>query len=124
MRPVPGKTPFLADDEPIAMPAAHGEGKFLLADDTALDRLDSSGQVALRYIDDSGRPTQTYPANPSGTARAIAGLTDPTGRIFGLMPHPERNVLPWHDPRWTRRERPASEGPGLRLFRNATQTFR
>lgn len=123
MRPVPGRTPFLADDEPIAMPAAHGEGKFLMAQPDALDRLEAAGQVVLRYIDQHGRPTQEYPANPSGTSRAIAGICDPTGRILGLMPHPERNVLPWHDPSWTRRTSLPPEGPGLRLFRNAVNAL-
>ncbi|MBV8231006.1 MAG: phosphoribosylformylglycinamidine synthase subunit PurQ, partial [Planctomycetaceae bacterium] len=48
-----------------------------------------------------GRPTEEYPANPNGSPRAVAGVCDPTGRIFGLMPHPERYVDPLHHPRWT-----------------------
>lgn len=121
--PTPGRTPFLADGEPMDLPVAHGEGRFLTADPADLDRLEAGGQLVLRYLDDAGRPTERFPANPNGSARGVAGVCDPTGRIFGLMPHPERNVLPWHHPRWTRRaDRP--EGDGLRIFRNAVDAAR
>jgi len=99
------------------------QGKFLLADGSALAALESAGQVVRRYGDESGRPTQAYPANPSGSPGAVAGLCDPTGRIFGLMPHPERHVDPLHHPRWTRHG-PAREGEGLRIFRNAVEALR
>ena len=118
--PTPGRSPFLTDAEPIELPVAHGEGKFLLADESALAALESAGQVVLRYVDDRNRPTDEYPANPNGTPGALAGLCDPTGRIFGLMPHPERHVDPLHHPQWTRRGL-AKEGDGLRIFRNAVQ---
>jgi phosphoribosylformylglycinamidine synthase subunit PurQ / glutaminase len=118
LMPTPGRSPFLDDDGPIELPVAHGEGKFLAADPASLSALEGAGQVVLRYVDEEGRPTQEFPANPNGSAGAVAGLCDPTGRIFGLMPHPERNVDPLHHPRWTRLpERP--EGDGLRIFRNA-----
>ncbi|GIW87437.1 MAG: phosphoribosylformylglycinamidine synthase [Isosphaeraceae bacterium] len=123
LRPTPGRTPFLTDDQPISMPAAHGEGKFLMSNSDALDRLESAGLAVLHYVDRDGQPTLDYPANPSGTSRGIAGICDPTGRILGLMPHPERNVLPWHDPGWTRRRSLPVAGAGLRLFRNAVQAF-
>lgn len=116
--PTPGLSPFLTDDEPIELPVAHGEGKFVLADGAALAALEDAGQVVLRYVDDDGRPTQDYPANPNGSPGAVAGVCDPTGRVFGLMPHPERHVDPLHHPRWTRRGL-AAEGDGLRIFRNA-----
>jgi phosphoribosylformylglycinamidine synthase len=114
----PGRTPFLADDELIELPIAHGEGKFLTADPQDVAALERSGQIVLRYVDEAGAPTASYPANPNGSAAAVAGLCDPTGRVFGLMPHPERNVEPTHHPRWTR-SAPKPEGDGLRLFRNA-----
>ena len=118
--PSPGLSPFLADDEPIELPVAHGEGKFVLAETGALAKLESAGQVVLRYADDSGRVASTYPANPNGSAGAVAGLCDPTGRVFGLMPHPERHVDPLHHPRWTRLGLDR-EGDGLRIFRNAVR---
>ena len=68
------------------------------------------------------RPTQDYPANPNGSAHAAAAVCDPTGRIFGLMPHPERFVSPLHHPRWTRLGTTlAEEGQGLRIFRSAVK---
>ncbi len=120
--PTAGRCPFLADEEPIELPVAHGEGKFLLARDDALTDLERGGQIVLRYIDAEGRPTQSYPANPNGSAAAVAGLCDLTGRVFGLMPHPERHIAPWHHPRWTRRGLGA-EGDGLRFFRNALRAL-
>ena len=100
----------------------HAE-QFLLAEPGGLSALESSGQTVLRYVDESGQPTELYPANPNGSAGAVAGVCDPTGRIFGLMPHPERFVDPLHHPRWTRLG-PRSEGEGLRIFRNAVIALR
>jgi phosphoribosylformylglycinamidine synthase subunit PurQ / glutaminase len=120
LAPQPGLCPFVTGAEPIEFPVAHGEGKLVLADPAALPALEAAGQVVLRYADAAGRPTQEYPANPNGTPGAVAGLCDPTGRIFGLMPHPERHVDPLQHPRWTRRER-VGEADGLRLFRNAVR---
>ena len=121
----PGNCPFLALSDPTEMelPVAHGEGKFLTADPSSLPALESAGQIVLRYIDESGGPTEVYPANPNGSAGAVAGLCDPTGRIFGLMPHPERHVDALHHPRWTRRGLDR-EGDGLRIFRNAVEALR
>jgi phosphoribosylformylglycinamidine synthase I len=123
--PTSGRSPFLVDAEPIELPVAHGEGKFVLADPSALAALESNGQVVLRYVDESGRPTQAYPANPNGSPGAVAGVCDPTGRIFGLMPHPERFVDRLHHPRWTRRAVGGEgEGDGLRIFTNAIKALR
>jgi phosphoribosylformylglycinamidine synthase len=120
MRPVPGKTPFLLDAEPIDAPSAHGEGRFLLKDNLAFEQLDASGQIVLRYVDDEDSQTELYPQNPNGSPRGIAGVCDATGRILGFMPHPERNVLPWHHPHWTRLAT-HKEGNGLNVFRNAVK---
>jgi phosphoribosylformylglycinamidine synthase len=120
LAPSGGSTVFLTDDAPIELPVAHGEGRFLTADPSALAELERSGQVVLRYADESNQPTQTYPANPNGAPGAVAGVCDPTGRVFGLMPHPERYVDPLHHPRWTR-QGPKDEGDGLRIFRNAVK---
>jgi phosphoribosylformylglycinamidine synthase len=125
LAPRPGLSPFVADGEPIELPVAHGEGKFVVAERQALAALEAAGQVVLRYVDESGHPTQDYPANPNGSMGGVAGLCDPTGRVFGLMPHPERFVDPIHHPRWTRRNLPPNaEGDGLRIFRNAVEALR
>ena len=118
----PGLSPFITRAEPIELPVAHGEGKFLTARPEALAALDAAGQVVLRYVDEKGSPTETYPANPNGSPGGLAGVCDPTGRTFGLMPHPERFVDPLHHPRWTRRGTDAAPD-GLRLFLNAVQAM-
>jgi phosphoribosylformylglycinamidine synthase len=85
--------------------------------------LEQAGQVVLRYIEPSGRPANgAFPYNPNGSQADIAGLCDATGRVMGLMPHPERHVLPTQHPRWTR-EGLKPEGDGLPLFRNAVAFF-
>jgi phosphoribosylformylglycinamidine synthase len=120
--PTPGLCLFVTDAEPMDMPSAHGEGKFLPKDPETLQALEASGQVVFRYLDERDQPTQQFPANPSGSMGAVAGICDPTGRVLGLMPHPERHVDPLHHPRWTRRPAKA-EGDGLRLFRNAVSAL-
>lgn len=111
----------------ITLPVAHGEGKFLTRDATVLRRLEEARQVAFRYAkapsktpgkDDTAAPE--YPENPNGAQNHIAGITDETGRVLGLMPHPERHVLPWQHPRWTR-EALRKEGEGYFLFKNAVE---
>jgi phosphoribosylformylglycinamidine synthase len=122
--PRPGVTPFVTFSHPIELPVAHGEGRFAAAEPSRLLTLEQTGQVVLQYCDSQGRPTQEYPANPNGSSGAIAGACDPTGRIFGLMPHPERHVDPWHHPRWTRRGTGLPpEGDGLRIFRAAIESL-
>jgi phosphoribosylformylglycinamidine synthase subunit PurQ / glutaminase len=120
LAPRPGLSPFVSFAEPIELPVAHGEGKLVTADPGCLECLDSDGQIVLKYADENGRPTDQYPANPNGSCYAAAGVCDSTGRIFGLMPHPERHVDPWHHPRWTRQPaRSSHEGDGMRIFRSA-----
>lgn len=104
---------WIDDDEPIELPVAHAEGRFTAPDDV-LDALEARHQVAMRYDQND---------NFNGSSRSIAGICDPTGRVFGLMPHPER-FLRWHNhPNWTRlpHER---EGHGVRMFRAAMQHAR
>ena len=119
----PGLCPFIADDEPIELPVAHGEGRFLARNPETLARLESRGQIVLRYVDSSNSPTQSFPSNPNGSLGAIAGLCDSTGRVFGLMPHPERYVEPTHHPRWTRIGLDRAPD-GLKLFKNAVTFLR
>ncbi|HTQ38003.1 MAG TPA: phosphoribosylformylglycinamidine synthase I [Pirellulales bacterium] len=123
---------FLAGISQMYLPVAHGEGRFFVADESVLSELKRRGQLPLRYapLNEHG-PKSTadvdqpisYPDNPNGAHCNVAGMCDETGRVFGLMPHPERHIDPTHHPRWTRGE--AGEvGDGLRLFQNAVQFFR
>ena len=103
----------------IEMPVRHGEGRFV-ASEEILSRLEQSGQVAARYAPRwDGTGAVSYPDNPNGSELDIAGICDSTGRVFGLMPHPEAFIFPHNHPRWTREE--VSEGQGLRIFRNAVR---
>jgi phosphoribosylformylglycinamidine synthase len=106
----------------LEFPSRHGEGKLLAADDQVARRLAADHQIALRYTDDSGQPTEDWPANPNGSPDGIAGLCDPTGRVFGLMPHPDAYLYPFQHPQYFRRkargEALPEEGGGLAIFRN------
>jgi phosphoribosylformylglycinamidine synthase len=108
----------------IALPVRHGEGKFVAPDNETQDKLLAEHQVPLFYIDpQSGNPTTTYPQNPNGSPYGIAGLTNSTGRLFGLMPHPEAFLHRTNHPNWTRRDLP-EEGDGLAFFVNAVDFIR
>ncbi len=96
------KCVFLPKGEIIALPIAHGEGKFVPAGDEVLQRLCDADQVALRYADAAGNTGGAFPVNPNGSVDDVAGLCDPTGRVMGLMPHPERFIEITHHPTWTR----------------------
>ncbi len=112
----------------LDLPARHGEGKFLVADEEVLARLESGRQVAARYVGPDGRPSQEWPWNPNGSPGAVAGICDPSGRLFGLMPHPDAFLYAFQHPRWFRRGRDArgetagrgfpEEGGGIAIFRN------
>ena len=104
--------------EHLYFPVRHGEGKFVTADDAVLQQLEKLHLTVMKYADKQGQPTQSYPENPNGSVAAIAGICDQTGRLFGLMPHPEAFVHRTHHPRWTREELP-EEGMGLLLYKNA-----
>ena len=103
----------------LELPVEHAEGKVVTSDDAVIERLEKAGQIAVRYVDANGR-CDTYPANPNGSVAGIAGLCDPTGRIFGLMPHPDRHFEHTHHPLWTRRN-PQTPPDGLTVFQNATR---
>ncbi len=116
---------FTEGMERIELPVRHGEGKFVALNDTVLRRLERENLVTARYADpETGEPSNAYPHNPNGSAAAIAAICDPTGRVFGLMPHPEAHLFPCNHPHWTRRRiaaaRPA-EGEGVAIFRNAVR---
>jgi len=118
---IPARCPFLKGYTRLSLPVAHGEGRFIVREPWILKGLEQTGQVVLRYAGGGSGPA-SYPANPNGSLGGVAGICDATGRVLGLMPHPERHVLPTHHPQWTRRGL-APEGEGLRLFRNAVECF-
>lgn len=86
----------------LFLPVRHGEGKIIFRDDTVKQALIENNLIALQYADpETGNVTEEYPLNPNGSPMGIAGLTDPTGRILGLMPHPEAYNHPTNHPGWT-----------------------
>jgi phosphoribosylformylglycinamidine synthase len=114
---------FLKDIENLYLPIAHAEGKFVPRDETVLDSLETNQQLALKYCRPGGKNGQVpYPENPNGSTANVAGICDSTGRIFGLMPHPERHILGTQHPRWTR-EGLAAKADGLAIFENAIRYF-
>src|SRR5262245_35169952 len=124
------KCVFLRGIEHMYLPIAHAEGKFVARDEATLSQLENAGQLVLRYtLDPASQSPQSairtpqlpYPANPNGAQLNVAGLCDETGRVFGLMPHPERHIDPTQHPRWTRE--PRDRGDGLAVFENAIRFF-
>lgn len=107
--------------ERMYFPVRHGEGKLIAKDQATVDQIQQGKHIALQYTDKSGIATQEYPDNPNGSDLAIAGLTDPTGRIFGLMPHPEAYNHRTNHPRWPRGEQSAH---GTVMFANAIDYLR
>lgn len=106
-------------DKGIYLPVRHGEGKFLCDNDATLERIEQQHLAVLKYSDSSFlAPTMDFPENPNGSTNAIAGICDPSGRLMGLMPHPEAFVHYTQHPRWTRETLPEA-GDGLLLYRNA-----
>ena len=141
---------FANPGDVLEMPIAHGEGKFVPADEQLLEVLRKNDQIVFRYEPPAGEreasaeeigkgvgeaighglggTTSSYPWNPNGSIDDIAGLCDPTGRILGLMPHPERHAERIQHPRWTRADNPveaaSAPGDGMRVFENAVAFIR
>lgn len=122
---------FLRGIEEIDLPIAHAEGRLVVRDESTIDQWLSRGQIALCYREPALAATAVselttaaapFPANPNGSAANIAGLSDPSGRVLGLMPHPERFIHGTQHPHWTRNGQ-TGEGAGLQLFRNAVEYF-
>jgi phosphoribosylformylglycinamidine synthase subunit PurQ / glutaminase len=108
------------------LPVRHKEGKVISIDQDVLLRLEERGQLVIQYINPNQRSvTQEYPWNPNGSMYGVAGICDPTGRIFGLMPHPEGYLHPYNHPTWTRKvalDMPlSSKGEGVQFFKNAVE---
>lgn len=116
----------------MELPIRHGEGKFFATKGT-LDQLVQNNQIAVQYALPDGQPAQgAFPSNPNGSIMDIAGICDPTGRIFGLMPHPEAFNHWVNHPHWTRRREKIKRGiekepqgvtPGIQMFKNAVEYF-
>ncbi len=128
------KNVFLRNIDELEVPIAHAEGRIAVASDDVLNGLRSAGHIGLCYWSDdanklaeaSGDPTDIgilpEPANPNGSIANVAGLSDTTGRVLGLMPHPERYLFATQHPQWTRKQI-SGDGEGLQLFKNATSYF-
>lgn len=117
----------------IELPVRHGEGKFY-ADAKDMERLFAGNQVVVQYADEAGNAAHgRWPMNPNGSLGDVAGICDPTGRVFGLMPHPEAFNHWTNHPDWTRRKESLlragkplepAEGDGIQIFRNAVRYIR
>ena len=117
----------------IECPVRHGEGRFVMPTDAELDRLSANHQLTVRYADPSTEPGTNpsddllpFPLSPNGSMRNIAGVCDPTGLVFGLMPHPEAFYTMWLHPEHTsmKLNEDEWEGSGLQIFRNAVEYVR
>lgn len=125
-----GKCVFTQGLDTLDLPIRHGEGKFY-ADSPVLAELLDRGQIALKYVTATGKPAMgRFPANPNGSLMDIAGVCDATGRVLGMMPHPEAHVTSVQRPGWTREKEtwrrrgepyPEQEGAGMAIFKNAVQ---
>lgn len=125
------KSPWLAGTTRMHIPVAHGEGRFMM-DDQTLKTLKDMKQIALRFVKPNGEKANgEFPFNPNGAMDDIAGMTDPTGRVLALMPHPERGMFTWQRDDYARlkdKARRAGEtlseaSEGLKLFENAAKYF-
>lgn len=124
-------SPWLVDGGRMHIPVAHGEGRFMM-DERVLKTLQNKQQVALSYIKpDGGVANGEFPYNPNGSMADIAGMTDESGRVLALMPHPERGMFIWQRDDYHELKDGAEregrilpeEADGLRIFRNAAAYF-
>jgi phosphoribosylformylglycinamidine synthase len=121
LQPGTDRCVFINAGQRVYMPVAHGEGKIVTKDAQTLEQLRSEGFVAFRYVDADGNQGP-FPINPNGAVDSIAGLTDSTGRVLGLMPHPERFVHRTQHPHWTRLQN--GDPDGMTIFDNAVRYVR
>ncbi|MBC6991104.1 phosphoribosylformylglycinamidine synthase subunit PurQ [Hymenobacter sp. BT491] len=119
------RTPFLKGIDSLEVPVRHGEGRLVIPDAATRERILAEGLNCLTYCDADGCEVTQYPHNPNGADLNCAGLTDTTGQVFGLMPHPEAYLALYNHPDWARRKRAnpgiSEEGDGLRLFQNIVE---
>lgn len=119
---------FLKGIERMYLPMAHAEGNFVAANDSVLNTLKQQGRLSLRYCEENSSQSicndvLPFPTNPNGAQANVAGVCDASGRVFGLMPHPERHIEATHHPYWTRRDEQPEYGDGFAVFKNAVQYF-
>jgi phosphoribosylformylglycinamidine synthase subunit PurQ / glutaminase len=120
---------FLKGIDQMYLPVAHAEGNFVAASDEILQQLKQQGRLPLRYSEQGKTDSPMtddpleFPLNPNGAQGNVAGVCDPSGRVFGMMPHPERYIDPTQHPFWTRLDDPGTEGQGMAIFRNAVNYF-
>jgi phosphoribosylformylglycinamidine synthase len=105
----------------LLVPVRHGEGKFIPKDSETLNELKEKNQIAVQYVDEKGN-LAGFPYNPNGSVENVAGICDTSGRIYGMMPHPEAFNIPENCPYWVKGN--VKEPMGLRVFRNAVEYFR
>jgi len=118
LEPATDKCVFIEAGRRIYLPIAHGEGKVVVKGEATLEKLKSANQIAFRYVNRNGQQGP-FPVNPNGSVDSIAGLTDTTGRVLGLMPHPERFVRRTQHPHWTRDT--GHDADGMTIFARAVR---
>ncbi|MBL8013554.1 MAG: phosphoribosylformylglycinamidine synthase I [Candidatus Omnitrophica bacterium] len=119
-----GKSPWTEGlSSVMALPVAHGEGKFLPKDSEILKTLAARNQIVFRYCDAMGNSGE-YPINPNGSTDDVAGICDSTGQVLGLMPHPERYFYFTQYPAWTRIQKETPYGQGAKIFENGMSYVR
>ncbi len=116
---------FLKDIDFIDLPVRHGEGRLVIGDEKIKNKIIQNNLNCLSYVDDAGKPAAEYPANPNGSELDCAGLTDPTGQILGVMPHPEAYLSLYNHPNWGKKKYENSDiseaGEGLKIFKNLVE---
>jgi phosphoribosylformylglycinamidine synthase I len=109
----------------LRIPVAHGEGRFMFLEEEekdCLQKLIDNDQLVFRYCNEAGMPAEgSYPLNPNGSFYDIAGICNPEGTVFGLMPHPERAYYGWQLPDWTRMENPPEYGDGKLILESVIE---
>lgn len=106
------------------LPVRHGEGKIVLGSTSIEEEIINNNLLVMQYSDSEGVPTNSYPENPNGSWKNVAGLCNQKGTIFGLMPHPEAYHHYTNHPHWTRLNFNTEDGEGLSIFKNAYQYLR
>jgi phosphoribosylformylglycinamidine synthase len=102
-------SPFLKGIDLLPLPVRHGEGKLIIKDDKIRQAIKDKNLIALSYADKNGNFTNEYPLNPNGAEMNIAGLVNPSGQVFGLMPHPEAFLSFYNHPAWATMQRNGKE---------------
>ena len=124
-------SPWLKDVSSMHIPVAHGEGRFMMSDETLL-ALESNGQIAAQYMKPDGSPANNeFPYNPNGAIKDIAAITDHSGKVLAIMPHPERGMFTWQrddymeikDQAFRSGEKITEASDGLAIFENAASYF-